>query len=264
MSIEFKSVESFKKYKLLKLILIPIFIFSIVYIISSSIDISFDRLKLGFTQGSVIIKRLFNPDLSYYKKLFEGIGESLFIALFATGIGALFSIILSFFTAYNTSPNRWVSFLMKGIINIFRTFPPIITAIIFFRGVGPGPLSGALALSIYTTGVLTKMYSEVLEDIPENINLSIVSTGSTKLQSYRWGLLPHTLPTFLSLSLYRFESNIRNSTILGIIGAGGIGTALSMNITWRNWEEVGLLLLGTSIMIIGVDSLGNLIRKRFK
>ena len=263
-SIEFKSIESFKRYKLLKLILVPIFILSVAYIISKSIDISFDRLKLGLGQGSIIVRRIFSPDFSYYKKLLEGIGESLFIALFATIVGAFFSIILSFFTAYNLSPNRGLSFLMKALINIFRTFPPIVTAIILFRGVGPGPLAGALALSVYTTGVLTKMYSEVLENVPENINLSIVSTGTTRLQSYRWGLIPHTLPTFLSLSLYRFESNIRNSTILGIIGAGGIGTALSMNITWRSWEKVGLLLLGTSIMIIIVDSMGNLIRRRFK
>ena len=108
------------------------------------------------------------------------------------------------------------------------------------------------------------MYSEVLENTPENIKLTIVSTGSTQIQSYRYGLVPHTLPTFLSLSLYRFESNIRNSTILGIIGAGGIGTALSMNINWRNWENVGLLLLGTAFMIIIVDSISNFIRRQFK
>ena len=263
-SIEFKNVETFKRYKMLKLILVPIIVVFIIYIIKNSIDISFDRLKLGLGQGGVIVRRIFNPNFSYYKKLFEGIVESLFIALFATMVGGFFAIILSFFTAYNLAPNRLVSFLMKGLINIFRTFPPIVTAIIFFRGVGPGPLSGALALSIYTTGVLTKMYSEVLENTPENLNLSIISTGSSRLQSYRWGLIPHTLPTFLSLSLYRFESNIRNSTILGIIGAGGIGTALSMNISWRNWENVGLLLLGTSIMIIIIDSISNLIRKQFK
>lgn len=261
---EYKNIEEFKKYKIIKIIILPIFILGVMFLVFNSLEISLDRLKLGLEQGSTIVRRLLTPDFSYYKKLFEGIGESLFIALFATITGAFFSIILSFFAAYNLSPKKWISFLLKGLINIFRTFPPIVTAIMFFRGVGPGPLSGALALSIYTSGVLTKMYSEVLENVPENLRLSIVSTGSTSFQSYRYGLIPHTLPTFISLSLYRFESNIRNSTILGIIGAGGIGTALSMNINWRNWEKVGLLLLGTSILIIIVDSLSNLIRKRFK
>lgn len=149
----------------------------------------------------------------------------------------------------------------KGITNILRTFPPIITAIIFFRGVGPGPLAGAVALSIYTTGVLTKMYSEVLESTEKNIHDSVIVTGATNLQSYIHGLFPHTFPTFISLALYRLESNIRNSAVLGVIGAGGIGTILSMNITWRNWEQVGLLLLGTSLMVIIIDKLSNYLRK---
>ncbi len=120
-----------------------------------------------------------------------------------------------------------------------------------------------MALSIYTTGVLTKMYSEVLESTEKNIQDSIIVTGATKLESYRHGLFPpHTFPTFLSLALYRLESNIRNSTILGVIGAGGIGTILSMNITWRNWEKVGLLLLGISLMIILIDRFSNCLRKR--
>lgn len=263
-TIPFKSIEGFKRYKMVKVILLPLAAAILLYFISKSIDISLDRLKLGLEQGSTIVRRIFTPNFSYYKKLFEGLSESFFIAVFASMLGSFFAMVLSYFTAYNTSPNRVISFFMKALINIFRTFPPIVTAIIFFRGVGPGPLSGALALSIYTTGVLTKMYSEVLENTPENIKLTIVSTGSTQIQSYRYGLVPHTLPTFLSLSLYRFESNIRNSTILGIIGAGGIGTALSMNISWRNWENVGLLLLGTSLMIIIVDSISNLIRKQFK
>lgn len=263
-NMEYRDVKQYRFYKAMKTIVMPIVLIGILYIAFKSIDISLDRLKIGLEQGVNIVKRIFSPDFSYYKKLFEGIGESLFIALFATIVGAFFSIILSFFTAINTSPNKGISFFLKALINVFRTFPPIVTAIMFFRGVGPGPLSGALALSIYTTGVLTKMYSEVLENTPENINLSIISTGSTSFESYRYGLVPHTLPTFISLSLYRFESNIRNSTILGIIGAGGIGTALSMNINWRNWEKVGLLLLGTSILIIIVDSISNLIRKSFK
>lgn len=119
-------------------------------------------------------------------------------------------------------------------------------------------MAGAMALSIYTTGVLTKMYSEVLENEGKNIQDSITTTGATNLQSYRHGLLPHTFPTFIRLALYRLESNIRNSTILGVIGAGGIGTTLVMNITWRNWGKVGFLLLGISIMIIIIDKLSQM------
>src|SRR5699024_1089894 len=101
-------------------------------------------------------------------------------------------------------------------------FPSIVIAVIFFRGVGPGPLSGVLALSLYTTGVLTKLYSEVVESLPDNLLNSIKVTGANNLAVYKEGVIPATLPNFISLILYRLESNMRNSTVLGIIGAGGV------------------------------------------
>lgn len=262
-SIEFKSMKSYKRFQFCKLVFIPFILIGIIFVVMQSLGISGERLLIGLSQGKEIVGRMLRVDISYYPQLIKGVKESFFIALFATIVGAFMAMILSYLTAYNISPKKGVAIALKAIINIFRTFPPIITAIIFFRGVGPGPLAGAMALSIYTTGVLTKMYSEVLESAPGNIRDSVISTGGTNLESYRHGLIPYTFASFISLALYRFESNIRNSTILGVIGAGGIGTVLSMNITWRNWERVGFLLLGISLMIILIDQMSNYLRKRF-
>ncbi len=261
-SINFKSIKSYRKFKLTKLILTPAILIGLFILLYKSLNISYDRLLLGIDQGKQILSRMIRIDISYYPKLILGIQESLFIALFATVVGALFAIVISYLTAYNTSPRRSISLLFKAIINILRTFPSIITAIIFFRGVGAGPLAGAMALSIYTTGVLTKMYSEVLESTEKNIKDSIIVTGASNIEAYVNGLIPHTFPTFISLALYRLESNIRTSTILGIIGAGGIGTALSQNINWRNWEVVGFLLLGISLMVIVIDKGSQYVRKK--
>lgn len=262
-SIKFKSISAYKMFNTFKPFLMFSFLGLIIYSIFQSLDIDRERVLLGIIQGRSMIDRMIHIDTSYFPKLIQGIKESLFIALFATISGGITSIIFSYFTAFNTSPNKKISILFKAIVNILRTFPPIVTAIIFFRGIGPGPLAGAMALSIYTTGVLTKMYSEVLESTEENIKNNILTVGGSEIQSYTNGLLPHTFPIFVSLVLYRLESNIRNSTILGIIGAGGIGTALAMNITWRNWEKVGFLLLGISMMIIFIDGLSYILRKNF-
>lgn len=259
--INFETIDSYKRYKALKSIYIPLIIIGLILLIFNSFNITYDRFILGLEQGGQILRRMIKIDISYFPKFIEGIKESFFIAIFATVVGGIFALVLSYFTAYNTSPNKGISLLLKGAINVLRTFPPIITAIIFFRGIGPGPLAGAMALSIYTTGVLTKMYSEVLESTQKNIQDSVIVTGATNLQSYSNGLLPHTFPTFISLVLYRLESNIRNSTILGVIGAGGIGTILSMNITWRNWERVGFLLLGISLMVVIIDKISHCIRR---
>lgn len=262
LSIEFKSISSYKRFNLIKPFLILISLGLITYIVFQFLDIDKERLLMGASQGKTMIMRMIDIDLTYLPKTIEGIFESLFIALFATVSGAVGALILSYFTAYNTSPNRIISIIFKALINILRTFPPIVTAIIFFRGIGPGPLAGAMALSIYTTGVLTKMYSEVLENEEENIRNNILTVGGTKFQSYLHGLAPHSFATFISLVLYRLESNIRNSTILGIIGAGGIGTSIAMNISWRNWEKVGMLLLGVSLMVIFIDRISSMIRRK--
>ncbi len=257
-----ESLASFKKYKRVKII-ISITVFILIILVNfHSVSIGIERFKLGLQQGLFIVKGMTKLDFSYIPKLLEGITTSFFIAIFATVSGALGALVLSYFTACNTSPNKWIAMLLKTIINVLRTFPPIVTAIIFFRGVGPGPLAGGLALSIYTMGVLTKLYSEVIESSHENIKNSIVVTGCSNLNCYKHGILPQTFPMFLSLVLYRMESNIRNSTILGIIGAGGIGTILTMNITWRNWERVGLIILGIASMIIFIDTMSQNLRKR--
>lgn len=261
--IALKSVKSHKRFSVGRSLILILMFIAIIMLVLKSIDIDFERFKVGLGQGYNIISRMVRIEIAYFPRLIEGIRESFAIAVFSTLTGAIGALFLSYFNAYNTSPYKAVSLLSKAITNILRTFPPIVTAIIFFRGVGPGPLAGAMALSIYTTGVLTKLYSEVIEHSHENIKNSVLVTGCSNLNSFRHGIFPQTLPIFISLVLYRLESNIRTSTILGIIGAGGIGTILSMNIGWRNWERVGLLILGISIMIISIDTLSYYLRKRF-
>ncbi len=228
----------------------------------NSLDITAERMILGLESGARMVLRMAQFEFSYAPRLVEGLMESLFIALFATVTGGVGALFLSYLTAYNTSPYPEVALFFKAVVNLLRTFPPIVVAIIFFRGVGPGPLAGAMALSIYTLGVMTKLYSEVIESTGENIQQGILITGAGKILSYRFGIVPHTFSNYISLLLYRFESNMRNSTILGVIGAGGIGTILANNIAWRNWERVGLLLAGVAILMMAVEKLSEKIRKK--
>ncbi len=255
------SIASFKRQQQRKWAGVIILVTAGTLWLSFSLDITSDRLLLGLSSGREIIVRMAQLELTYIPRLIEGLLESVYIALFATLTGGVGAVILSYFTAYNTSPSPILSMILKAFVNLLRTFPPIIVAIIFFRGVGPGPLAGAMALGIYTLGVMTKLYSEVIESAGSKIQQSIMTTGSTKLNSYRYGILPQTFPNFISLVLYRLESNIRTSTILGIIGAGGIGTLLSTNITWRNWERVGLLIVGIALLMIIIEKTSEKIRK---
>lgn len=259
-----KTLFGYKCIKIFRKIIFFLSIYLVLIILRKHFTISFERLLLGLSQGKVIVVRMCHLNLEYIPKTLVGIYESFAIAMFATFMSGILGIVLSYFAASNSSPNKYVSFMFKALINIMRTVPPMIVAIIFFRGVGPGKLSGALALTVYTTGTLTKMYSEVIENVNENVIDSIKSTGASKISIYSSGLIRETFPTFVGILLYRMESNVRNSTVLGVIGAGGVGMLLNMNIIWRNWENVGVMVLSIGLMIGVMDAISRAVRMRIK
>lgn len=261
--IRLNNIREFKLYKKLKNIAIIALIGVLIYLVYKSIGIDKERLMLGLSQFKSIITRMINMDFSYMPKMIKGLKESIYIAMLATIIGTVFGLILSYFASYNINSNKYVVMLIKLFVNLLRTFPSIVMAIIFFRGVGPGALAGVLALGVYTTGVFTKLYSEVIENINDNILNSVRVTGCENIAVYKNGVLPETRPNFVALVLYRMESNMRTSTIMGIIGAGGIGASLTTNIAWRNWEVVGLLIFGIAVTVALIDVLSNLIRKKY-
>ena len=255
-------LESYKRSKRLKKVFFLIFLLTLFLVIKFSINITHERFLLGLKQGGVIIRKIFNPDFAYLSRAVPAAFESAAIAIFASIMGAVISFIFTPFTAANIAPSKKVSILFKILINVIRTFPAIITAIIFFRGLGPGPFAGALALTLYTSGMLSKLYFEYIEDIPSDSIMSMQALGLSPFTMYTKMIYPKTYRSFLGFVLYRLESNIRNSSVLGLIGAGGIGTLLSMNIAWRNWNRVGSLLLVSSVMIIFFDYLSSTIRKK--
>lgn len=260
--INVNNLASYKKSNILREILFIIFLIALFLIIKFSINITYERFTLGLKQGGVIIRKIISPDFAYLSRAVPAAFESAAIAIFASLMGAIVSFIFTPFTAVNIAPSKNVSVLFKVLINVIRTFPAIISAIIFFRGLGPGPFAGALALSVYTSGMLSKLYFEYIEDIPAETIMSMKALGLSPFTMYAKIIYPKTYRSFLGFVLYRLESNVRNSSILGLIGAGGIGTLLSMNIAWRNWNRVGSLLLVSSIMIIFFDYLSSTIRKK--
>ncbi|NLO87798.1 MAG: phosphonate ABC transporter, permease protein PhnE [Firmicutes bacterium] len=228
----------------------------------SLLDISRARFVLGLGQARVVLVRMLDWDWSYLPRLGQGLAESLSIAVFATIAGSLAAVPAAFLGATNLWRNRTWPFLNKAAVNLIRTFPAVILAIMFFRGVGPGPLAGALALTVYTAGVLGKLYTEAVEAVDGRCLEALAATGASPVQVWYFGLLPRVLPDFLTASLYRLESNMRTATILGIVGAGGIGTWLMMNLAGRNWERVGLLLAGLIASVLLVDTVSGILRRR--
>ena len=242
---------------------IPIVIVGSIVYVTKFITITQERFFIGLKQLKVLGNGIINPDLAYAPKMLSELLVSIEIAFSAT----IFAAITAIFTSYLSSVNlfgKYKALSMKVFINILRTFPPIIVALIFFRGFGPGAISSFFALYIYTVGVMTKMYNEVLEGINNNILLMTKSLGLGSFISYVKIIFNGYFPEFVTIVLYRFEANIKNSTILGMVGAGGIGHLLVNNIEYRNWNRISTLLIGLSLSIIIIENISYFIRMRVK
>lgn len=209
-----------------------------------------------------IFSGLFHPDISYIyipdgEDLLRGLLETFAIAVVGTFIAAIICIPLAFLGANNMVKLRPVSGVSKFILSVIRVFPEIVMALIFIKAVGPGSFSGVLAL-----GMLGKLLAEDIEGLDFSAVESLKASGANKIKTLVFAVIPQIMPAFLSLILYRFELNLRSASILGLIGAGGIGTPLIFAIQTRSWDRVGIILIGLVLMVAIVDLISGSIRKR--
>lgn len=214
-----------------------------------------------------IFSGLFHPDLGYIyipegEDLLRGLLETFAIAVIGTFIAAIICIPFAFLGANNLVKLRPVTGTTKFILSVIRVFPEIVMALIFIKAVGPGSFSGVLALGIHSVGMLGKLFVEDIESLDFTSVESLKASGANKTKTLVFAVIPQILPSFLSLILYRFELNLRSASILGLIGAGGIGTPLIFALQTRSWDRVGIILIGLVIMVAIVDLISGAIRKR--
>lgn len=231
--------------------------------------ISFDGIQSSAAEVTrSIAQGLTHPDWSY---VYDGSGEDLVsllvqtlaIAFLGTFISALLSVPFAFWAARNQKKGFSArSTSGKVMLTFIRTFPEIVLAIMFIKAVGPGSFAGVLAVSIHSIGMLGKLFSESIENMDFGPSEAIVSAGGNRTQTLMLATIPTILPQFMSYTLYRFEIAVRSASILGMVGAGGIGTPLIFAIQTRSWSRVGIILLGIIIMVTLIDFTSGWLRKR--
>lgn len=207
------------------------------------------------TKGSIAYWYFNLP--KYLKLLFETFN----MALLATLIGSSLALLLSFLAAKNTAPNSFIYFTTRRVLEFFRGVPEIIFAILFVWALGIGPIAGIIAMTLHTTGSLGKLFSEVHENSDIRPREALKASGGNWLSEMKFGLLPQVLPNLISYILLRFEINIRASTILGFVGAGGIGQELYLVINFNYYEEVSAIILLIIFTVISIDLLSGYLRK---
>lgn len=217
--------------------------------------------------GALMAEGIFQNPLEepydeFWAKSFTLMVESLQIAWVGTVIGALFSFPIAFLAASNMAPAP-VTFAARQLLNSIRAVPEIILAIAVMLPIfGLGPLAGALALGVHSIGTLGKLTSEAIEGVPAGPVEAVRSSGASQLQTLRWAVVPQVLPEAVAFWLYRFEVNIRASAVLGVLGAGGIGSLLSQLFRHREWERIGIALLVVIVVTIAVDQVSAAVRRR--
>ena len=222
------------------------------------------RIWIGLGRLGTILGFMFPPHIwtswAEWSESLKGLGETLAMAFMGTLLGALVAFPISFLGAENV--NRWTFFRLttRRGYDIIRAFETLILALIFIRAFGLGPLAGILAIAVSEVGTLAKLYSEAIENTSEKPVDGVTAAGGSKLQGIRFGLMPQVMPVILSITLYNFESNVRSGTILGIVGAGGIGFLLSDRISAYRWGEVWSIIFLIVIMVYIIDWLSGLIR----
>ena len=207
------------------------------------------------------VRRMVPPDLRVLPAALVGAVGTIEIALLGTGLAAALAVPLGFLSARNVAPPA-LYYGVRTALNFFRSIDTLVYALLFVAAVGLGPFPGMLAVVAYTTTSLAKLYSETIEGIEPGPVDAIRATGATRLQVLRFGILPQVLPLFLSYVLYRFESNVRAATVLGFVGAGGIGLYLQTYLRMIDYPAASTVLLVTVVMVMLVDFASARIRAR--
>jgi phosphonate transport system permease protein len=207
------------------------------------------------------VRRMVPPDPSVLPAALAGALTTFEIALLGTTVAAIVAVPLGFLSARNVAAPP-LFHPVRAALNFVRSVDTLVWALLFVAAVGLGAFPGVLAVVAYTTTSLAKLYSETIEGIERGPVDAIVATGATRLQVLRFGVLPQVLPLFLSYVLYRLETNIRAATVLGFVGAGGIGFYLQTYLRMIDYPAASTVLLVTVAMVMAVDWISSRLRAR--
>ncbi|SFH96684.1 phosphonate ABC transporter, permease protein PhnE [Albimonas pacifica] len=222
-----------------------------------------DRLDPAMSNAAFIFDQVWtNPDWMH-GEVFKALLETIMMALLGTLVAAFVGLPLAFLAAANFTPSLALRFGVRRLFDLLRGIDMLIWSLIFIRAFGLGPLTGALAIAFTDTGSLGKLFSEALENVDDKQIEGVHSTGASQLQRYRFGVLPQILPVFLSQALYYLESNTRSATVIGALGAGGIGLMLVETMrTSRDWENTLYIIVLTILVVFAMDALSGWLRRR--
>jgi len=240
-----------------------LYVGALVYVAAavSTVDVNWQRVIDGLSQGWRFVEGFLSPDfVTRSADIWQGMEESLTMTVTSTVVGCLISIPIGLGAARNIAPLP-VYAVCRAIIAVSRAFQEIIIAILFVAMFGFGPFAGFLTLSFATIGFMAKLLAEDIEDINEPQAEAIRATGANWWQVINYGIQPQVMPRLIGLSLYRLDINFRESAVIGIVGAGGIGATLNTAMSRYEYDTAGAILIMIIVIVLIAEYASSHLRK---
>lgn len=224
---------------------------------------SWDNISSLFSsQNAGLLKSMLPPKWSYFSLVINQMLVTIQTAVLATVIGVVGALPLCILAARNTTPHPIIYTIVRFLINIIRSIPSLVLALIFVTFIGLGPVPGAFGLGLHTISVLTKLYAEAIESVkPEPIE-ALSAAGANGLKRFRWGVFPQAFPLLTSSTIYYWESNTRDATVVAFVGGGGIGFILDQNLSLLNYANVSVILVTLVVTVVLLDRVSDFVRSK--
>jgi phosphonate transport system permease protein len=229
----------------------------------STLGFGWDRFVAGLDHGGRFLARMFPPSFERWELLLIGIVESIQIAIIATFLGVLLALPIGLLAARNLMP-PWITWPMRTFIALCRSFHPIIVAILFVKAIGFGALAGVMALVVASIGFISKLFAEAIEEISLKQVEAVRATGAGFANVLIMAVQPQVLPRFIGFATYQLDSNLRNSTMVGIVGGGGIGATLFTAYQRFDFDFVLAILIVIVSLIMLAEIVSGWARKVFQ
>jgi len=239
----------------------------IILLLCTIVSVNITGFELGaiikrINQFFVILDDMIPPNMEYMPSLWQPLLDTIKMSLIGSVLGAIVALPIAFFAASNITKNRFVSSGTKFILSLLRTLPTLIVALIATFIFGIGTMAGTTAIFLFTVSYVGKLLYEQIENANMDAYEAMQSMGLTTVYSFRYAILPQVLPNYLSSTLFCFEGNVRYASILGYVGAGGIGLLLNESLGWRNYANVGMILLMLAVTVFVIETVSEHYRKK--
>jgi len=233
----------------------------VVYAVTQ-LDVSLERVQQGMAHAGRFLGRMIPPNFARSELLWSGLAESLQIAVLASALGIVLALPFGLLGARNLMP-AWVSWPARLVVVLARSFHPVVVAILFVKAVGFGALAGILALTVASIGFIGKLFTEAIEEVSIKEVEAVRATGAPFTSVLAFGVLPQVFSRFIGFATYQLDSNLRNSTMVGIVGAGGIGGTLFAAFQRFDYDFVSAILISIIALIMAGEVLATAVRRIF-